>query len=67
MALQVEHGTYAENVTGIIEGSVASRDIGEYFIALQVAIKKLVEENADFFGRPVWCCESDERHVCERL
>jgi hypothetical protein len=58
MARRVEYDTYVERFTGIIEGGVASRNIGEYFIALQVAFKKrrlaqLVEETADFFERPV--------------
>jgi hypothetical protein len=58
MAHRVEHDTHVESFTGIIEGSVAIRDIGKYFIALQVALQKrrltqLVEAIADFFERPV--------------
>ena len=58
MDRRVGHHTHVESFTGIIEGSVASRNIGEYFIALQVAFKKrrlaqLVEATADFFERPV--------------
>jgi hypothetical protein len=58
MARQLEHDTHIESLTGIIEGGVASRDIREDFIALQIAFKKrrlaqLVETTADFFERPV--------------
>jgi hypothetical protein len=68
MAHRVEHDTHVESFTSIIEVGVASRDFGEYFIAPQIASKKrrlaqLVEAIADFFERPVWGCESDERHV----
>jgi hypothetical protein len=58
MARRVEHDTHVESLTGIIEGGVTSRDIREYFIALQIAFKKrrlaqLVEATANFFKRPV--------------
>jgi hypothetical protein len=58
MARRVEHDTYVERFTSIIKGGITSRDIREYFIALQIAFKKrrlaqLVEAIADFFERPV--------------
>jgi hypothetical protein len=58
MARRVEHDTHVESLTGIIEGGVASRDIRQYFIALQIPFKKrrlaqLFETTADFFERPV--------------
>lgn len=37
---RIKRDTYAESLTGIIEGGVAIRDIGEYFIASQVAFKE---------------------------
>ena len=60
MARQVEHDTYAEHLTGVVEGGVASRDAGERFAAPQVAFKKrtlaqLAEAIIDSFERPVWC------------
>ena len=57
MTRRVEHGTYPERFTGIIEGGVASRNVGEYFVAPQVASKKrrlaqLDEATAESFERP---------------
>ena len=58
MAHRVEHDTHVESFTSIIERGIASTDIGEYFVALQIAFKKrrlaqLVEAIVDFFERPV--------------
>jgi hypothetical protein len=58
MACRVEHDAHVESFTSIIEVGVASRDFGEYFITLQITIKKrrpaqLVEATVDFFKRPV--------------
>ena len=58
MARRVEHDTHVKTFTGISDGGVASQDIGDYFIALQVAFKKrrlaqLGEAIADFFEHPV--------------
>ena len=64
MARRVEHDTYAEHLTGVVEGGVASRDTGEYFIATQVAFEErtlaqLAEATMDSFERPAWCGKSD--------
>lgn len=60
MAHPVGHDTYAERLTGIVEGDVAIRNVGEYFIASQVAFKEgtlaqFVEATVNFFKRPAWC------------
>jgi hypothetical protein len=58
MARRVGHDTHVERLTGVVECGVAIRDIGEYFIASQVAFKErklaqFVKATVDFFERPV--------------
>ena len=60
MTHPVGHDTYVERLTGIVEGDVAIRDVGEYFIAPQVAFKEgtlaqFVKATVNFFKRSVWC------------
>ena len=58
MTSREEDDTYAERLTGVVKGGVASRDTGEYFIAPEISFKEraltqLVEATVDFVERPV--------------